>query len=77
MPMLIESGLVFRYGHGQFSYYSADKHESAIPRSFKKKVNPVVISEVYQQNPALAFRMGYTDIEPPKGRVFKGLMHHE
>ena len=77
MPMLIESGLVFRYGHGKFSYQSVDKHEPTSPRSFKKNVNPVVIADAYKQHPDLAFRMGYTDIEPPKGRVFKGLMHHE
>ena len=77
MPILIASGAVFRYGHGKYSYYSVDKYEPTSPRSFKKKVNPVVIADAYKQHPDLAFRMGYTDIEPPKGRVFKGLMHHE
>ncbi|MFI3198168.1 MAG: hypothetical protein QX196_07595 [Methylococcaceae bacterium] len=77
MPILIASGAVFKYGYGKTTYYSVDKLAPTEMRSFKKKVNPVVIADAYKQNPALAFRMGYTDIEPAKGRVFKGLMHHE
>lgn len=77
MPRLIEEGLIFKYGHGKYSYYSADKVEGDHIRSYAKKVNPLTIADAYKQNPDLAFRMGYTDIEPPKGRVFKGLMHHE
>lgn len=77
MPILIAEGLIFKYGYGKYSYYTVDKHEPTMPRSFSKKVNPLTISEHYKQHPDLAFRMGYTDIEPPKGRVFKGLMHHE
>jgi hypothetical protein len=77
MPRLIEEGLIFKYGHGKYSYYSVDKHEPTSPRSFKKKVNPLTIADEYKQHPDLAFRMGYTDIEPAKGKVFKGLMHHE
>lgn len=77
MPILIKENLVFKYGYDRYSYYTVDKQEPTMPRSFSKKLNPVVIAEPYKQHPALAFRMGYTDIEPPKGRVFKGLMHHE
>jgi len=77
MPRLIEEGLIFKYGHGKYSYYSVDKVEGDQVRSYAKKVNPLTIADEYKQHPDLAFRMGYTDIEPPKGRVFKGLMHHE
>lgn len=77
MPMLIAEGLIYKYGHGKYSYYSVDKTEPTEVRSFKKKVNPLVISDAYKENPLLAFRMGYTDIEPAKGRVFKGILHHE
>ena len=77
MPILITSGAVFKYGYGKTTYYSVDKLEPTEMRSFKKKVNPVIIADAYKQHPALAFRMGYTDIEPAKGRVFKGILHHE
>jgi hypothetical protein len=77
MPILIKENLVFKYGYGKYSYYTVDKQEPTMPRSFSKKLNPVVIAEPYKQNPALAFRMGYTDIEPHKGKVHKGILFHE
>jgi hypothetical protein len=77
MPRLIEEGLVFKYGVGKSSYYSVDKLEPTESRNLKKKVNPIVLIEAYKENPRLSFRMGYTDIEPAKGKVFKGILHHE
>lgn len=74
MPMLIASGVVFKYGHGKYSYYSIEKHEPTSPIIYTKKVNPLSIAEPFKKDPALAFRMGFTDIEPPKGRVHKGIM---
>ena len=77
MPILITEGLIFKYGYGKYSYYTVDKQEPTMPRNFSKKLNPVVIADAYKQHPDLAFRMGYTDIEPAKGRVFKGILFHE
>ena len=77
MPMLITAGLIYKYGHGKFSYYSVDKSEPTEVRNYAKKVNPLVIADAYKQHPDLAFRMGYTDIEPIKGRVFKGVLHDQ
>ena len=78
MPMLIEAGLVFKYGHGKFSYYSADQIESMEPRkAVSRKLNPVVIPDTFKENPELAFRMGYTDVPPAKGRVFRGVLHDQ
>jgi len=71
MPVLIKEGKVFKYGAGQNTYYSVNPvGNTKAPR----KVDPIIIPPAYNSF-ELAFRMGYTDIEPAKGRVFKGAMN--
>ena len=71
MPVLIRDGKVFKYGAGQNTYYSVNPvGNTKAPR----KVDPIIIPAAYS-NFKLAFRMGYTDIEPAKGRIFKGAMN--
>lgn len=72
MQLLVKLGLVYKYGIGIHTFYSVNKSDEK-----PKRLNPIVLPESLQDNHALAFRMGFTDIKPVKGRVFKGLMHHE
>lgn len=71
MAALVKEGLVFKYGVGRNTYYSVTKDES---QERSKKLDPVVIPEQYVGNLKLGFRMGYTDISPGKGKVFKGAL---
>ena len=71
MPVLIKEGKVYKYGAGQNTYYSVNP--PSVPRALRK-VDPIVIPEAYSGF-ALSFRMGYTDIVPAVGRVFKGAMN--
>ena len=75
MPMLVARGLIFKYGHGKYSFYSIEKLEPTSPIIYTKKVNPLEIPEPFKKDATLAFRMGFTNVEPPKGRVHKGLLH--
>jgi hypothetical protein len=72
MQMLVSEGMVFKYGVGRNTYYSVTKDES---KERSNKVDPVIIPEQYVGNLQLGFRMGYTDIEPPKGRRIKGILN--
>ena len=71
MPVLIKEGKVFKYGAGQNTYYSVNP--PSVPRALRK-LDPIIIPEAYNSF-ELAFRMGYTDIVPAVGRVFKGAMN--
>jgi hypothetical protein len=71
MQVLVKEGLVFKYGVGVNTYYSVTKNES---QERSKRLDPVVIPEQYVGNLKLGFRMGYTDIPPGKGKVFKGAL---
>ena len=73
MQILVKEGLVFKYGVGRNTYYSSIKNEDK-ENPYAKKLNPVVIPEQYVDNLKLGFRMGYTNIKPIKGRVFKGVL---
>ena len=73
MQILVKEGLVFKYGVGRNTYYTATKREGK-DKSYAKKLNPIVIPAQYVDNKALAFRMGFTNIEPAKGRVYKGAL---
>jgi hypothetical protein len=73
MQMLVKEGLVFKYGVGRNTYYTTTKREGK-DNSYAKKLNPIVIPEQYVDNKELAFRMGFTNIEPAKGRVYKGAL---
>jgi hypothetical protein len=66
LSALIKKGLIYRHGENRFAYYSISPYESA------DMVDPIVIPEVLEGDFKLAFRMGYTNIMPRKGRVFKG-----
>lgn len=72
MAALVKEGLVFKYGVGRNTYYSVTKDES---KERSNKIDPVVIPEQYVGNLQLGLRMGYTDIEPKKGKVFKGILN--
>lgn len=56
---------------------SANKYEEAASKAARKKADPIVLPEGIKGNAALAFRMGYTDIEPVGGRLFKGALSVE
>ena len=71
MPVLIREGKVFKYGAGQNTYYSVNPAYGA---KAPRRVDPIIIPEAYSGF-ALSFRMGYTDIVPAVGRVFKGAMN--
>ena len=77
MPILIEHGLIYKYGSGKKTYYSVNKYEEAASKAARKKADPIVLPEGLKGNAALAFRMGYTDIEPVGGRLFKGALSVE
>jgi predicted nucleotide-binding protein (sugar kinase/HSP70/actin superfamily) len=77
MPILIEHGLIYKYGSGKKTYYSANKYEEAASKAARKKADPIVLPEGIKGNAALALRMGYTDIEPVGGRLFKGALSVE
>jgi len=70
MAALIKAGLVFKYGVGRNTYYSVTKDESQ-----ECPVDIIVIPEQYVGNLQLGFRMGYTNIEPKKGRIIKGILN--
>ena len=72
MAALVKEGLVFKYGVGRNTYYSVTKDES---KERSNRIDPVIIPEQYVGNLELGLRMGYTDIEPKKGRVFKGILN--
>ena len=72
MRLLVGSGFVFKYGIGVNTFYSVQKYEDDVK---PKKLNPIVLPEGLQNNLTLAFRMGYTDISPARGRRFKGILH--
>ena len=72
MPRLVEKGLIFKHGYGKKQYYSVNAKENIATTS--RKLDPIKIPEGYANNFALAFRMGFTDIVPVKGRVHKGIM---
>lgn len=73
LPMLVKEGIVFRYGVGKKAFYTLTKLETDSPATFTgRKINPILIDPVYMENRPLAFRMGFTDIVPPKARVHKG-----
>ena len=42
---------------------------------FNKKVDPIVLPEVFINNAQLSFRMGYTDIIPQVHKIIKGKLH--
>ena len=73
MQILVKEGLVFKYGVGRNTYYTVTKREGK-DKSYAKKLNPIVIPAQYVDNKALAFRMGFTNIEPAKGRVYRGAL---
>jgi len=68
LPALIKQGEVFRYGVGMKAYYSISPTE---PEDAELTTDPVVIPESMIGNFPLAFRMGYTNVKPNIGRVFK------
>ncbi len=72
MQLLVKLGLIYKYGIGIHTFYSVNKSDEK-----PKRLNPIVLPEGVQNNHALAFRMGFTDIKPARGRVFKGIMSHE
>ena len=76
MPILIKLGLVYKCGTGKNTYYSLDMHDDTKQYSATRNLNPIVLPKGMQDNRALAFRMGYTDIMPTVGRVFKGIQSH-
>jgi len=72
MRLLVGSGFVFKYGIGVNTFYSIHKYEDG----FKpKRLNPIVLPEGLKNNHTLAFRMGYTDTKPHKGKVHKGILN--
>ena len=72
MRLLVERGLIYKYGIGVHTFFTLNKSDEK-----PKRLNPIVLPEGLQDNHALAFRMGYTETKPAKGRVFKGIMSHE
>jgi len=68
MRLLVERGLVYKYGIGIHTFYTLNKSDEK-----PKRLNPIVLPEGLQDNHALAFRMGYTGDKPAKGRVCKGI----
>lgn len=72
MRLLVDSGFVFKYGIGVHTFYTLNKSDEK-----PKRLNPIVLPEGLQDNHALAFRMGYTDTKPVKGKIHKGIMSHE
>ena len=77
MPILIEHGLIYKYGSGKKTYYSVNKYEESVSKAARKKADPIVLPAGIKGGTALAFRMGYTDIEPVGGRLFKGALSVE
>ena len=74
MPILVQHGLVYKYGAGKKTYYSVHKYDTATPKNTRKKVDPIVLPVGIVGGTPLAFRMGFTNIEPAKGRVYKGAL---
>lgn len=68
MRLLVERGLVYKYGIGIHTFYTLNKSDEK-----PKRLNPIVLPEGLQDNHALAFRMGYTGVKPAKGRLCKGI----
>lgn len=64
MKLLVEQGLVFKYGVGSNTYFTVTEREGDdTPYARKPTIVDVPVS--FRENPALALRMGYTDIAPP------------
>jgi hypothetical protein len=72
MRLLVERGLIYKYGVGVHTFFTMNKSDDK-----PKRLNPIVLPEGLQDNHALAFRMGYTDTKPVKGKIHKGIMSHE
>ena len=68
MRLLVERGLVYKYGIGIHTFYTLNKSDEK-----PKRLNPIVLPEGLQDNHVLAFRMGYTGVKPAKGRLCKGI----
>ena len=68
MRLLVERGLVYKYGIGIHTFYTLNKSDEK-----PKRLNPIVLPEGLQDDHALAFRMGYTGVKPAKGRLCKGI----
>lgn len=68
MRLLVERGLVYKYGIGIHTFYTINKSDEK-----PKRLDPIVLPEGVQNNHVLAFRMGFTDIKPAKGRICKGI----
>ena len=77
MPILIAHGLIYKYGSGKKTYYSVNKYEESVSKAVRKKADPIVLPAGIKGGTALAFRMGYTDIEPVGGRLYKGALSVE
>jgi hypothetical protein len=72
MRLLVDSGFIFKYGIGANTFFTMNKSDEK-----PKRLNPIVLPEGLQDNHALAFRMGYTETKPAKGKIHKGIMSHE
>jgi hypothetical protein len=64
MKLLVEQGLVFKYGVGSNTYFTVTEREGD-DTPYARKPTIVEVPVSFKENPALALRMGYTDIAPP------------
>ena len=75
IPLLIEQEKIYKHGNGKTTYYSVEKTPIVSVDIFNKKVDPIVLPEVFINNAQLSFRMGYTDIIPQVHKIIKGKLH--
>lgn len=73
LNMLVNDGLIYKYGTGTNTYFSINKYD-ANNMSPYKKLDPIKIPEHYANNFNLAFLMGYTNTPTAKGRVIKEIL---
>lgn len=73
LNMLVNDGLIYKYGTGTNTYFSINKYDTNDMSPYKK-LNPIKIPEQYVDNFNLGFLMGYTNIPVSKGRVIKEIL---
>jgi len=62
---------IFKYGSGKATYYSIYDTE---PDDAGDMTDPIILPEGLADDFKLAFRMGYTNIAPKTGRIYKELL---
>ena len=73
LKALFAQKLIFKYGSARNYYYTVNE---PIKVKVKKQIveELIIIPDAYKNNFALAFRMGFTDIKPAAGKLFKGAL---